>query len=164
MKPIKLSELLAALDFDSPEDVGRLDLHEGHFVTVEKWILDALQAGEQEKFAGLPQWEVADMELARAIFADAGKRYVVGPDPVEFNEYRHAERFIAMQTDSAAIDQLGRAIHGRETLRQFKGAAERLGLLKQWIQYRDDAKKKFVVAWADARNLPYEDNLPPRQP
>ena len=164
MKPIKLSELIAALDFDSPEDVGRLDLLEGHFVTVEKWILDALQAGEQEKIAALPQWEVAEKELAQAIFADAGQRYVVGPDPLEFNEPRHAERFIALQTDPAAIDQLGRAIHGRSASRQFKLAAERLGLLKQWIQFRDDAKKKFVSAWADARNLPYEDNLPPRQP
>ena len=79
MKPIKLSELFAALDFDSPEDVGRLDLHEGRFVTVEKWILDAMQAGEQEKLAGLPQWELAEKELAQAIFADGGKRYVVGP-------------------------------------------------------------------------------------
>ena len=164
MKPIKLSELIAALDFDSPEDVGRLDLHEGHFVTVEKWILDALQAGEQEKFAGLPQWEVPEMELAQAIFENAAQRYVVGPDPLEFNEPRHAERFIALQTDTAAIDQLGRASHGRSASRQFKLAAERLGLLKQWIQFRDDAKRKFVIAWAEARNLPYEDNLPPRQP
>ncbi len=162
MKPIKLSELFAALDFDSPEDVGRLDLHEGHFVTVEKWILDAMQAGEQEKLAGLPQWELAEKELAQAIFADGGKRYVVGPDPLIFNEVRHAEQFIALQTDPAAIDQLGRAIHGRGTCRQFKSATERLGLLKQWIQYRDDAKKKFVSAWAEARNLPVEDNLPPR--
>lgn len=141
-----------------------MDLQEAHFVTVEKWILDALQTGEQEKIAALPQWEIAEKELAQAIFADGGKRYVAGPDPLIFNEVRHAENFIALQTDTAAIDQLGRAIHGRGASRQFKLAAERLGLLKQWIQYRDDAKKKFVIAWAEARNLPYEDNLPPRQP
>ena len=31
--------------------------------------------------------------------------------------------------------------------------------LQQWFQYRDDAMKEFVVDWAEAKNIPYEDDL-----
>ena len=46
MKPTKLSELINALEFDSEEQVNRVDLQNGCVVTVEESLLSALEEGD----------------------------------------------------------------------------------------------------------------------
>jgi hypothetical protein len=55
-----------------------------------------------------------------------------------------------------------RAIKGKGAFRYFKDTINRLGLREQWFQYRDEALKEFVVEWAEANNVPYEDDLAKR--
>jgi len=69
------------------------------------------------------------------------------------------ERFIGTVKDAEAAEQLWRAIKGKGAFRYFKDTASRLGLLERWFQYRADALKEFVVEWAEAHNIAYEDDL-----
>lgn len=158
MKAIKLSELTEALEFDSEYHATRVDLHNGCVVMVDRSLLDTLEADHEESLGDLPDWQKEEVEIARAIVADSGERFVDAPDKFGFHEYRQMERFIRTVDNEAAAEQLWRAIKGKGAFRYFKDTASRLGLLEQWFIYRDEAIKEFVVEWAEARNIPIIDD------
>jgi len=163
MKPIKLSELINALEFDSEDWVNRVDLQNGCIVTVEESLLNSLEEGEGEALQDLPDWQKEEIEIARAMAEDSGERFLPVPDKFDFHEYRHMERFIGTVENAEAAEQLWRAIKGKGAFRYFKDTASRLGLLDRWYQYRDDAMKEFVVEWAEAHNVPHEDDIKARE-
>jgi hypothetical protein len=164
MKPTKLSELIEALEFDSEESVSFVDLQNGGVVTVDRSLLSALEEGDEASLTDVPAWQESELEIARAIIADSGERFVDAPDKFDFHEYRHLERFIVMVEDAGAAEQLWRAIKGKGAFRYFKDTAHRLGLLEQWYQYRADALKEYVTDWAEARSVPFLDDLKARKP
>ena len=159
MKPVKLSALIEALEFDFEETRTFVDLENGCVVMVQRSVLSDMEEGDEEALSDLPDWQKDEVEIARAIVADSGKRFVTPPDKYEFHEYRQMERFIGTVRSAGAADQLWRAIKGKGAFRYFKDTADRLGLLNQWFQYRDDAMKEFVVDWAADNNVPYEDDV-----
>ena len=163
MKPTKLSELIEAVEFDSAEHTQRVDLQNGCVVRVETSVLRAVEEGDEDAVNELPDWQKPEVEEARAIVADSGERFVAAPGQVDFHEYQLMERFIGTVADSEAADQLERAIKGKGAFRHFKDTAARLGVLDDWFRYQDDAMKRFVVAWAEAKGVPYEDDSKARK-
>jgi len=159
MKPVKLSELIEALEFDFEEIRTFVDLENGCVVMVQRSVLSDVEEGDEVVLSDVPDWQKDEVEIARAIVADAGKRFVAPPDKYDFHEYRQMERFIGTVRNSGAADQLSQAIRGKGAFRYFKDTADRLGLLNQWFQYRNDAMKDFVVEWAADNNVPYEDDV-----
>jgi hypothetical protein len=159
LKPVKLSELIEALEFDSDERVTNVDLQTGCVVSVDRSLLSAVEEEDEAALRDLPDWEKPELEIARAIVDDSGERFVAAPDKFEFQEYRQMERFIGTVDDAEAAEQLWRAIKGKGAYRYFKDTASRLGRLKQWYQYRDEAVKEFVVAWAEGRQIPLVDDV-----
>ncbi len=161
MKPTKLSELIEALEFDSDEYGNWVDLQTGSVVRLAHSLISAVEEGDEDALEGLGDWEKEEVEIAKAQIADSGERFVDAPDKFDFHEYRQMERFIGTVEDSAAAGQLWRAIKGKGAFRYFKDTANRLGLLKQWYQYRDEAVKQFVVEWAEAHQVPIVDDVKP---
>ena len=159
MKPVKLSALLEALEFDFEDTRTFVDLENGCVCMVQRSVLSDMEEGDEEALSDLPDWQKDEVEIARAIVADSGKRFVTPPDKCEFHEYRQMERFIGTVRNAEAADQLSQAIRGKGAFRYFKDTADRLGLLNQWFQYRNDAMKEFVVDWAEDNNVPYEDDV-----
>ena len=159
MKPVKLSELIESLEFDFEEIGAFVDLENGCVVMVERSVLSDVEEGDEERLSDMPDWQKDEVEIARAIVADSGKRFVAPPDKYEFHEYRQMERFIGTVRNAEAADQLWQAIEGKGAFRYFKDTADRLGLLNRWFQYRNDAVKEFVVEWAEDNNVPYEDDV-----
>lgn len=159
MKPAaKLSDLLDAMEFSSDEFYTCFDRQTGKIVSVERFILTAVEEGDDEHLSNLSDWQREEVEIARAIVSDTTERFIDPPDKFEFHEYHHMERFIQSLPAADAADQLWRAIKGRGAFRHFKDTAARLGLLEQWFQYRDEAVRKFVTDWAKASAVPVEDN------
>jgi hypothetical protein len=154
----KLSDPVEPLPFESPEHVTRFDRQTGRMVTVERWILSALEEGQDERVADVPQWQRQEVEIARAMCDDSGERFIAGPSKFEFHEYRHLEKFIGSLSDADAADRLWRAIKGKGAFRYFKDTLHRLGLQDQWYRYRDEAMKAFVIAWAQRNHVPCEDD------
>ena len=161
--PAKLSDLMDALLFDSETHVTWYDRETGRLVTVERSVLTATEEGDEESLSALPDWQKEEVEIARAIAADSGQRFIDPPDKLDFHEYRQMERFIGTVEDTQAAEQLWRAIKGKGAFRYFKDTANRLGLLSQWYQYRDEAMKEFVIAWAKVNNVPLEDDARNRE-
>jgi len=159
MKPVKLSELIEALDFDSDEYGNWVDLQNGNVVRLAHSLIGAVEEGDEDVLESMADWEKEEVEIAKAIVADSGERFVDAPSKFDFHEYRLVERFIGTVEDSAAAEQLRRTIKGKGAFRYFKDTASRLGLLKRWYQYRDDAMKEFVRDWAEARQIPVVDDV-----
>ena len=157
--PAKLSDLMEALEFDVPTHITLFDLQTGRVVSVDRDVMNGVEEEDQERLDGLPDWQKDEVEIARAVCDDNGERFIDAPDKFDFNEYRHMERFIATVEDADAAEALWRAIKGRGAFRCFKDTADRLGLLDRWFLYRDGAMKDFVIAWAEANNVPFEDDL-----
>jgi hypothetical protein len=65
--------------------------------------------------------------------------------------------------DVKAAEELWRAIKGHGAFHHFKDALYRLGIQDQWFGYRDQAIKAFVIGWAEANNVPYEDDIKDRK-
>jgi hypothetical protein len=155
----KLSELIEALLFDSPEHVTRYDREEGCLVIVENCVMSAVEEGDEERLRDLPDWQKVEVEIARAIIESDGDRFISPPDKFDFHEYRQMERFIGTIETEEVAEQLWRAIKGKGAFRHFKAAADRLGLLDRWYRHRDAAMKEFVIEWAEANEVPFEDDL-----
>jgi hypothetical protein len=160
MKPVKLSELIDALESDSPEFGNWVDLQTGGVVRLAHSLMSAVEEGDDNALEGLVEWEKEEVEMARAIVEESGERFVVAPSKFDFHEYRQMERFIGTVDDTAAAEQLWRAIKGKGAFRYFKDTASRLGRLQQWYEYRDDAMKSFVRDWAEAHQVPVDDDTP----
>lgn len=144
--------------------VAKVDLKEGCVVYVDKSVMNAVEENDEEFFEDLADTETKEVELARAIVEDPGERFVDPPDKFGFHEYRHMERFIGTVGEKDAVEQLWRAIKGKGAFRHFKDTAHRLGLLKQWFAYRDEALKECVRQWASAHEIPVLDNTPGERP
>lgn len=155
MKPVKLSELIDDLEFESDEYGSWVDLENGRVVCVSHSLLSAIEEGDEEAESLAEEEEV---EIAKALVADSGERFVEAPGRFDFHEYRQMERFIGTVKDDAVAGQLWQAIKGKGAFRYFKDTASRLGLLQQWYQYRDSAMKEFVRDWAGAHQIPIVDD------
>ena len=165
MSPLaKLSELTDALEFQSVDRRIYLDRHTGQIVSVADRILTAVEEGEEEALTSRPDWQKEEVETARAIVKQSGDRFIDPPGKFEFNEYHHMERFIRALPDAKTDEQLWRAIKGHGASHHFKDTLYRLGIQDQWFGYRDEAMKAFVIGWAEANTVPYEDDIKDRKP
>src|SRR5207237_9548082 len=127
MKPVKLSELIEALEFDFEEIRAFVDLENGCVVMVQRSVLSDVEEGDEEALSDVPDWQKDEVEIARAIVGDLGKRFVSPPDKFEFHEYRQMEQFIGTVRNGGAADQLSQAIRGKGAFRYFKAPAELSG-------------------------------------
>jgi len=163
--PANLDALIDALEFDSEDLRRRFDRQTGMMVMVERSTLDAVESGDDDTLEALPDWQRAEIDLARAIIADeiaSGGRFIDPPNKFEFHEYRQMERFIGTIENAGIADQLWRAIKGKGAFRHFKDTLHRLGLAERWYACRDQAMKDFVLAWAEENVVTVVDE--PRQP
>jgi hypothetical protein len=146
------------LKFESDEHITRLDLQNSCVVTVDRAVMSAVEEEDEDSLRDLTDWQQSEVDIARAVAADLGERFVAAPDKFDFHEYRQMERFIGTVKDGAAAEQLWRAIKGKGAFRYFKDTASRLGLLNQWYQYRDEAIREFIRDWAEANQIAVVDD------
>ena len=81
---------------------------------------------------------------------DSG-RLIPLPDQFEINEY-HMMKAFAYDRD----ERLVRAIQGRGAFRRFKDAAEDIGLIDDWYEFRDNCYKSRAEDWCRDHDLEWE--------
>jgi len=163
--PANLDDLILVLEMGSEEVSVYFDRETGRIVTVESSTRAAVEDEDEAKLTALPDWQRAEIELARAILRDEesdGTRFIAPPDKFEFHEYHQMERFIRTIETAEIAEQLWRAIKGKGAFRHFKDTVYRVGLEKRWYTFRDQAMKDFVLAWAEANRVAVVEE--PRRP
>ena len=54
--------------------------------------------------------------------------------------------------------RLIRAIQGRGAFRRFRDTVERLGLLNEWYEFRDNCYRERAVSWCHGHNISFVDD------
>jgi len=165
MNPVaKLSDLVASLDMQNPENKVYFDRQTAEIVLLDESLLSAAEEedDDEECLEDVPEWQREQAEIAREIVADENDRFIDPPDKFEFHEYRHMEEFIETLDNVRAANELARAIRGNGAFGRFKGTLARFDLLDDWYKYRDNAMKEFAIEWAEENNVAYEDDLGPK--
>jgi hypothetical protein len=109
--PVKLTDLLAALQ-GSPEVVTFIDRTTGRPIRLEAVLYEAAKSRRPE-VEDDSDWRNRELELARSIVADRTKRYVPGPKPADFPEYKTMQNYIAALNDRTIAFDLAQAIKAR---------------------------------------------------
>jgi hypothetical protein len=77
MNPLaKLSDLIEALEFESEEFRAYYDRQIDQIVSIEGSILSAVEEGEEEELSDRPDWQMKEVETARAVVDDTGDRFI----------------------------------------------------------------------------------------
>jgi hypothetical protein len=150
-KPVKLSDLIEEMDFQSDERSAFLNRITGDVVSVTDEELRA--AENDEPLEDFPEWQHDVIRIAREVVET--DHYLPLPDKFEINEYRIMERFCLSVDDDDMRNDLCNAIRGRGAFRYFKDRIRAYGITDEWYQYRDGALREIAVAWCDAHGIPY---------
>lgn len=156
---INLSDIISALEMTNDESCGYLDTETGQI----KWQFDFDPSLSDISSEELEADEADEEELeANEEAGETGKtggtrlrkRYLLLPDRFEINEYHMIEAF-AYDHDDHSGGRLVRAISGRGAFRRFRETVERLGLLDEWYEFRDNCYRERAVSWCQGHNISF---------
>src|SRR5215467_5648149 len=114
--PVKLTEIIEGMDFQSDERSSFLNLTTGDVVSITD---EELRAAENDApLEDFPDWQHDTIRIAGEILAT--DHYLPLPDRFEIHEYSIMERFCLSVDDEDMRDDLCKAIRGRGAFRYFK--------------------------------------------
>src|SRR5215831_5525054 len=151
--PVKLTEIIEGMDFQSDERSSFLNLTTGDVVSITD---EELRAVENDAFFGdFPDWQHDAIRIAGEILET--DHYLPLPDRFEINEYRIMERFCLSMDDDDLRDDLCDVIRGRGAFRRFKDRMQLYEMAEEWYRYRDEALREIAVGWCEEHEIPYNE-------
>ena len=118
-------------------------------------ITEADRAAADSEDSELKDWELERAAIVRLIDEEP-IRFVRLPERFEINDYRMMEDFIETVTDPVMSARLDESIRGSGAFRRFKDATSRLGLSKQWFEFRDKKYLEVAREWCKDENIEAE--------
>jgi hypothetical protein len=150
-KPVKLSDILDAMEMQGEESPCYLDVETGRVVFLSEDIQSA--AASDTAVEEMAEWMREGVTAARRI--DAGETNFIGlPDRWDIDEYDMMRDFALSVEDADLSEELQDAITGTGAFRMFKSAIRRRGIDKQWYEFRDAAFKQVASDWCESHHLP----------
>jgi ribosomal protein S18 acetylase RimI-like enzyme len=154
--PVKLSEIIDAMDFQLDESSAYLDKSTGEVVILMEEEMRA--AEEDEPLDDYAEWERESIQKAVKILYDDRENYPSLPTKWDIHEYRIMEKFCLSIEDQHISDSLYRAIKGSGAFRRFKDGVYRFGIQDDWYKYRYEAFKEIAIEWCEEREVEYIDD------
>jgi Uncharacterised protein family (UPF0158) len=149
--PVKLTDIIEGMDFQSDERSSYLNTVTGEVVSIAEEELRAAEA--EAPLDNYPAWQHDAIRTAGEILAT--DHYLPLPDRFEINEYRIMERFCLSVDDEDIQGDLCDAIRGRGAFRRFKDRVQAYGMAEAWYRYRDAALREIAVAWCEEHGIVY---------
>jgi hypothetical protein len=148
--PVKLTDIIEGMDFQSDEGSSYLNMTTGEVVYV---TMEELRAAEEASLDNFPAWQHDAIRIAQAILET--DHYLPLPDRFEINEYQIMERFCLSVDNDDLRGDLCDAIRSRGAFRRFKDRAQAYGIAEAWYRYRDAALREIAVAWCEEHGITY---------
>jgi GAF domain-containing protein len=171
-QPVKLSEILDGMDFQSDDIHSYVDKKTGRVVSLSSEQLSRVEADkiedgdlEDESDDDLEE-DLDDVEAdedTRELLRDWNNRQddlLALPSEYDIHEYSIMQEFAESLTNAKQADALLYAIRGSGAFRRFKDRIHELGIADQWYAYRAAALKKMAVDWCEENGLSYVDDRP----
>jgi hypothetical protein len=152
--PLKIGEIVEAIDLQTDETTAFLNKRTGEIVTILAEEIDAVE--NQEPLEDTPEWERGDMRIAQEIFGNEGD-FLRLPTKDKIDEYQIMERFCLSVRDRKILEGLYVSIKGKGAFRRFKDQILRLGIADQWYKYREEAIKQIAIDWCKSHRIDFEE-------
>lgn len=140
------------------------DQQTARIVVIEESVLKAAQKAATEPAGKADDPDDEEIKTAKEIVNDQAGRFLQPPDKSQFDEQHYKTQFIGTISDAEIAEKLERTLKAKGTFNlfqtSFSSVLSRSGLEEQWNQYLTEARKQFVIEWAQKNNLPYKDDLP----
>ena len=149
--PVKLSDIVEGLEFQSDEHFSYLNMITGEVVSVTTEELRA--AEEDESLEDFPAWQHDALRIAGEILET--DHYLPLPTKFAIHAYHIMERFCFSVEDADIRDDLCDAIRGRGAFRRFKDRIQAYRIAEAWYRYRDAALRDIAIAWCEEHGLRY---------
>lgn len=152
--PVKLSDIIEAIEFQMDESSAYLNIKTGEVVTVTHQDFEA--AENQDALDEYPEWQHESIKTAQEIL-DHEEDFIGLPTKYDVHEYQIMERFILSIKDREISDALYRAIKGKGAFRRFKDDIFRFDIADEWYKYREDAIKQVAIDWCELNQIKFKD-------
>ena len=151
---MKISNIIKIISSQSYNTSYYLDREKGEPFLVSKEQLRAAE-GDAE-LDDFPEWERAQIELARKILSDEkGKRYILIPVKFVSHEYSAMENFCFSFDGDEISRALLQAIKGAGSFNRFNSCIHRYGVADDWYTYRYNSMKRVVIDWCEENKIGY---------
>jgi hypothetical protein len=151
---VKISNIINIISSQSYNTSYYLDREKGEPFLVSKEQLRAAE-GDAE-LDDFPEWERAQIELARKILSDEkGKRYILIPVKFVSHEYSAMENFCFSFDGDEISRALLQAIKGAGSFNRFNSCIHRYGVADDWYTYRYNSMKRVVIDWCEENKIGY---------
>ena len=96
--------------------------------------------------------------LAEQIEDGLNTRYFRLPSPYDIHEYSIMERFVWSLPEGAVQERLEDAICGRGAFRRFKDGIYRLGVEREWFDFRANAYREIAKEWCEDHGFLFKES------
>jgi hypothetical protein len=152
--PVKLSDIIEAIEFQSDEITSYLNKKTGEIVTLTE---DDIKAAENhDSLEEYPEWQHENIRMA-SDFLDHKEDFIGLPSKYDVHEYHIMERFILSLKDKEISATLYRAIKGKGAFHRFKDGIIRFNIENDWYKYREEAIKQVAIDWCELHNIQFKD-------
>lgn len=148
---ISLREVIEAMETMNEDCASYLDPETGEIITVTE---DERHLVEEESLENVPEWQREMLPKIRA--ALESDRFLELPDRFDIHEWSIMDEFSRVQGSEKIRQELADAIHGAGAFRLFRSAIRRLGLERNWHEFRDEALAEIARNWLEEHKLPYK--------
>ncbi len=156
--PVKLNDIVNALEMHIPETSSFVNKVTGEVVTFSQDVLGACEDNDlDELLAECPKWQREEYMAARD-FLDHEGNFAPLPDEFEVDEYSMMENFCGTVADENISDALYRAIRGKGAFRRFKDEIHRFGIEQQWYDYRHAEHVRIAKEWCRENNIEFTED------
>ena len=147
---VKLEDIIEGMEMQSEDNKSYLNLKTGEVINVSR---EALMLAEDEvEYDHLPEWQQDEVKTAIDI-VESFDNYALLPTSFEINEYDMMESFCFSLSDLNKQEILLNSIRGKGAFRRFKDNVNRLGLVSQWYDYRDNSIKEIAREFCESKNI-----------
>jgi hypothetical protein len=152
--PVKLKEIIEAVEFQSDEIGAYLNRETGEIVTISEEEFDAVE--DQDPLENYPEWEQDNIKIAREIL-DNEENFLNLPTKHDIHEYQIMEKFCLSVKDREVSEELYGAIKGKRAFGRFKEILQRFRMADEWYKYREEAIKRIAIDWCKSNHIEFEE-------
>ena len=152
--PVKLSEIIEAIELQSDEMAAYLNRRTGEIITISDEEVRAAEEGDP--LEDYPEWQRDNIRIAGEFLANEDDYFAL-PTKYDLNEYQIMEEFVLSLKDRRASELLYTSIKGKGAFRRFKDTLHRLQLADEWYAYRDAALRQVAIDWCESNQVQFRE-------
>lgn len=149
--PVKLNDVIEALDEAAEECSHYLDRNTGEIVMMTNEEMEA--AEKDELISEYPDWQREAILKAREVFKS--EDFIELPGRFDIDEYKLMEDFCLELKNRQVGEHLLRLIKGSGAFGRFKDGIYSLAVEKDWYRFRREELERIAIQWLEDQKIPY---------